>query len=198
MQPNNNYDFIMNPATPPKKAPMGSNSMAMRILIVVGGLFLLAIIAAVFMSFIGNAGSAFNKSAMLSVAQDQTEIQRLASIGEQDSVSQTNKNFSATTTLSIKSEQSELLTFLASNGYTVDPKQLPLKQDAAATSQLESAKSASTFDDAYKKTMQKALQTYQSDLKAAYDDASSDEAKKLLSDSYERATLLLTQLNAGN
>lgn len=195
--PPNNYDFIMNPGDSPKKTPLGGSSMATRILVVVGGLFLLIIVAAVFMSFIGGAGKSFDNAAMLTVAQDQTELQRLSDLGVQESVEQTNKNFSATTKLGIKSDQSTLLSFLAQNGYTIDPKQLPLKQDAAATTQLENAKSASKFDSTYETVMKRALQAYQTDLRTAYE-GSEGEAKQVLNTAYENVTLLLTQLDAGN
>ena len=169
--------------------------MVTRVLVVVGGLFVLAIVAAIAISFLGNAGASFNKGAVLSVAQDQTEIARLSTTGAQDGVSDRVKNFSITTQLSMKSEQAEFQKYLASAGYKIDAKQLLLKQDAAASTALADAKSSSTFDTAYTALMQKKFQTYQADLKAAYEGAS-EKAKQQLSARYDAANLLLLLLRS--
>jgi hypothetical protein len=200
MQPQQtpNYDFIMNPATPPRKSMFGGgSSMAMRILVVVGGLFILAIVAAVLIQVIGGGGGKFNKDAMLSVAQDQTELARLGDRGLQDGVSQSVKNFAITTSLSIKTEQTVLLKYLAENGYKPKDKALLLKQSAATDTQLDEAKSSSTFDTAYTGIMKQSLQTYKQDLSTAYNGAKSDSAKSMLKARYSAADTLLSQLNGG-
>lgn len=197
MQPQQpNYDFIMNPAQPTRKSPFsfgGGSSLAMRILVVVGGLFVVMIIVAILLSAFAQ-NSNFDKAAMLSVAQDQTEIVRLATRGGQDSVSQDNKNFSATAKLGIASEQATLLKYLAAQGYAPDPKELTLKQSSATDAQLDSAKSSSTFDTTYVSVMKKSLTTYKNDLSAAYD-GSSNSTKAVLKARYDAAEMLLTQLN---
>lgn len=191
--PQPNFDFIMNPQQPTKHSPLGGgSSMATRILVVVGGLFVLAIIAAIFMRFLGSGG-AFDKAAMLTVIQDQTEIARLATTGQENSVSQENKNFSVTAKLSLQSDQKILLTYLAEKGYKPNPKTFVLKQSAATDKTLADAKSSSTFDTAYRDIMEKALTTYRQDLSTAYDGAS-DSTKEVLQKQYDSAGLLITQL----
>ncbi len=194
-QPHTDYDFIMNPGNGAKKVPLGGNSMASRIMVVVGGLFLLIIIASIAISFLGNTGKAFNEGAMLGAAQSQSELSRLGALGAQDGVSQSTKNFSLTLKLGMQSEQQKLLAYLATEGFEPDPKELLLKQDVQVDSQLADAKSSSTFDATYKTTMQRELKSYQTDLTAAYEGAN-EAAKKVLSENFKVANLLLTQLES--
>lgn len=172
----------------------GGSSMATRILVVVGGLFILAIVAAILMQVIGGGGGKFSKDAMLSVAQDQTELVRLGDRGVQDSVSETNKNFAITTSLSMKTEQAALLKYLAENGYKPNEKSLLLKQSTETDTRLDEAKSSSTFDTAYTSVMKQSLETYKQDLSTAYSSAKSDTAKSVLKARYSAADTLLLQL----
>jgi predicted outer membrane protein len=197
MQPQQpaNYDFIMNPGTPPRKSMFGGgSSLAMRVLMVVGGVFVLMIIAAVLLQVIGGGGAKFNKGAMLSVVQDQAEIVRLGDRGVKDSTSQAIKNFAITTSLSIKTEQAVLLKYLAENGYKPNDKTLVFKQSAATDTQLDEAKSSSTFDTAYAGIMKQSLEAYKQDLTTAYNSAKSDSTKSVLKVRYSAADTLLVQL----
>ncbi len=192
--PQGQYDFIINPNAAPKKAKfIPSSSMPMRILMVLAGLFVLAIVAAVVVSLLGKGGGAANKDAILSVAQDQTEIIRLSTSGVENSVSQTNKNFSATTKLTMTSSQKELLAFASAKNIKINPKQLPAKQSSTIDTQLATAKSASTFDVVYADVMKRELDSYQADLAAAYKTAGTAGKALLLSES-KSANLLYTQL----
>lgn len=187
------YDFIMNPAPQPKRT-LGGNSMVTRLLIVLGGVFVLLVVAVLFMQLLGKSGSSFDKGAMLSVAQDQTEIIRLADRGTQDAAAQSNKNFAITVELGMKTEQAELLKYLAEHGYKPKDKDLILKQSAQTDAQLDSALSSSAFDTVYAGVMKQQLQTYKQDLSAAYNRAKSDSAKTALKARYGVADMLLTQL----
>lgn len=183
----------MDPATAPKKGGVGGSSMATRLLVVVGGLFVLVLIAGIAFKLLSSSGASFDKTAMLSVAQDQTEIIRLSTLGVESGVQQSVKNFSITTQLGIKSDQTKLLTYLQSRSYKVNPKALILKQNANTDLLLTNAKSSSTFDTAYKDVMAKSLEAYQRDLTRAYE-GSSESAKAVLNENYDSASLLLTQL----
>lgn len=194
------YAFIMDPSKPPRKRLLNGgagNSMAVRLLIVVAGVFVLLVIFVFILKALGGDKGTFNKAAMLSVAQDQAELVHLSTGGVQNSVSQDNKNFSITTQLSSSSQQAALLTYLQSHGYKPGSKQLALKQSAATDSQLSAALTASTFDPTYREVMKSELETYQKDLSTAYNTADS-KAKALLSADYNGAGLLLEQLSDTN
>lgn len=191
--PNGNYDFILNPAQPPKKRLFGGgSSLASRLLLVFGAIFVLVVILGIIIRLLTSSGG-LDKPALLSVAQDQTELIRLSNVGVISSVSQTNKNFSITAQLAMASEQQALLTYLGSNGYKPNAKVLVLKQSAKTDEQLEIAKSSSTFDTAYTTVMEQYLLTYQRDLKLAYESAG-PSGKKVLGANYDSSALLLTQL----
>jgi type II secretory pathway pseudopilin PulG len=192
-QPSPNYDFIMNPGQAPKPQRFGGGSMASRLLLIAGGLFVLVIIVGIVLKLLTGGGGSVNKAAMLSIAQDQTELIRLAQRGSQDSVSQANKNFSVTLDLGMQSEQTALFNYLSKNGVSFKPNELSLKQSANADQQLNSAKSSSTFDQVYEGIMERQLQAYQRDLQSAYQGAGPN-AKKVLSANYDASELFLTQL----
>lgn len=189
----NNYDFIMNPATPSRPPLLGGNALLKRLLIVLGGLFILAIIAAVLAQVLGGGSGGFNKTAMLGIAQDQTQIIHLATDGVDNSTTAANKNFSISAQLSITSQQTDFLKYTASHGLKPKAKALALKQNADVDTQLTSAKSSSTYDSTYSTVMKDALNTYKTDLTSAYDKADS-QGKAILKANFDAANLLLTQL----
>lgn len=193
MQPEQqaNYDFIFNTNQQPNRRN-NNQSMATRILVVVGIAFVVIILLGVVFRMVASNPS-FDKSAMLAVAQQQTEILRLLEAGDDNSVLQSNKNFTVTAELAINSDQKALFTYLAERNYQPNPKELILRQDATASSQLEGAASTSTFDAAYEQVMETALKTYQQDLQNAYD-SGGNSARELLKTQYDHSTLLLRQL----
>ena len=195
MQPQANYDFILNPQQSPQQPRFsggGNQSMAMRVLIVVGGLFALIIAAFIFMSLVSGGG---NKDALLSAAQDQTELLRIAEGAKQNAKLETTKDFTMTLKLTIKSQQAELLAYMSQSNIKVDQKKLILKQSAQTDQRLATAISTNTYDTTYKSVMNDAIKVYQADLSAAYE-ASGETGKPLLRGHYEATELLLEQLNA--
>lgn len=166
--------------------------MAMRLLVVVGIVFIVIVLFGFIFRMVGSNPN-FDKASMLSIAQDQTELIRLTSLGTESSTSQKLKNFSVTARMSLKSDQQQLLTYLSESGYSPDPKQLPLKQDPATDNQLSAAVSSSTFDVTYDGIMERALQNYMTNLSNAYD-SSGENTQKVLKSNYNHANLLLKQL----
>lgn len=191
-QPANNYDFILNPQQNHPKRSLGGGNLGLKLLVIIGGIFVVVVAVVLLMRALGGSNG-LNKPALLSVAQDQTELIRLSSTGTQDSGSQSNKNFSITTKLTVSADQKEFLAYLAKFGYKPDSKDLALKQSAQVDKQLTDARSASNFDVAYHGVMKQALGTYQRDLNAAYNTAG-PEGRELLKKYYNSANLLMTQL----
>ncbi|HXR50424.1 MAG TPA: hypothetical protein VN778_05360, partial [Verrucomicrobiae bacterium] len=84
----NDYSFITNPAPPPKPGlPLPGNSFTARLVIALGGLLVLLILFAIIKSVLGGSS---NQPALLSVAQDQQEINHLTANAAQSSQSQLN------------------------------------------------------------------------------------------------------------
>jgi hypothetical protein len=190
------YNFILDPQQPekPKLFNFNANSMPLRILLVVGILFVLMIVFAVVKSAIGGGGG--STAAVLSVAQDQQELIHLATNAEDSVTTDLGKNFTATALLSLQSEQTELISYLKSNHQKVSPKQLNLKISKSTDEQLAAAKSASTFDDTYVSVMRDKLEAYMADLQKAYSQTKGSKGRALLNEDYQAAQLLQKQLES--
>ena len=195
--PHAQYDFIFNPAQPTKKSlfSFSGGPLLPKILVIVGGFFVLAIILAMVANLGGNKD--FDKAAMLGIAQDQAEISRLLKLGEASAKSQAIMNFNATATLATSSDETTFTTYISSNGLKPSQTDLVLKLDGDATTQLNSALSSGNFDTTYKGVIDKKLETYQTDLTAAYKTAGSN-GKKILAAQYKNAALLRAQLAASH
>lgn len=190
--PQPDYNFILNPETPPKKAVIGGNSTAVRLAVVAGGLVVLAIIALVIMKLL-SSGSGFDKPSLLSVAQDQTAILQTIT-GSQNLTNADLKNAVATTKLTISTQQSELLGYLSNHKFKPNDKVLALKVSAQTRKQLLDAQASSSLDDTLKTILNDQLSNYQKDLSIAFNKAG-PAGKKILKSHYEQNVMLLQQLN---
>lgn len=191
--PQPDYNFILNPETPPKKAVIGGNSMAARIAIVAGGLVVLAIIALVIMKLL-SGGSGFDKPSLLSVAQDQTAMVQLLSSTAPTLTNANIKNAATTTQLTLGTQQAELLSYLATHKYKPNQKALALKVSSQDQKQLQDASTSSNLDSTLKTVLNDKLTVYQRDLTTAFNKAG-PQGKELLKNHYDQTTLLLQQLN---
>jgi len=194
----NPYDFILNPAKPPKpsklsKLPGSSNPLVFKLVLLAGGALLLMLTITVITNLL-SSGTRSNVSALTSIAQTQNEIVRVAERGATNATQQNVKNLAVTTQLSVATQQQQLLAYMARNGTKVSSKQLKLKQDAKTDQKFTLAKQTSTFDAVFSKTMQTQLQSYAADLKELFDVATSENQRTLLSTDYTQAQLLLSQV----
>ena len=190
------YDFIMNPnQPPPKKAGLpGGNSTATRALFFSGAIFLLLVGFMIVRSIL-SGGS--NLSSFVSVAQDQQALIHLTTnAAEQDDLSVSNQNFAATAQLSLTSAQTGLVTYLQDNGQKVDVKQLSAKISTATDERLTTAAAATTYNQTFQEIMKTKLTDYISHLQQTYDQSEGETGRALLSDQYDQAQLLLTQLES--
>ncbi len=197
------YGFIVQPPKPPRRGLSlpglsGGSSLVVRIIVVLGGLLILLIIFAVIKGLLGGGG---NTQALVTVGQDQQEMIHILTgtgqIGQQQAVlSDSNQNFSATAKLSLTSAQTQLVTYMKTNGKKVSTKTLGLKVSPATDQQLTAAASNTTYDTTFKQIMQSKLTNYESALNTAYKQTKGPKGRKLLIDEYKGARLLQTQLNS--
>jgi predicted outer membrane protein len=167
--------------------------MAARLAVVLGGITLLAIVALVVMKLLGG-NSGFDKPSLLSVAQDQTAITQLLTSTAQNTNTANLKNAVVSTQLTIATQQTELLSYLAEHRYKPKDKELSLKVSGKLQKQLQDAQSTSNLDSTLKTLLNDQLGIYQRDLSAAFNKAGPN-GKKLLKSHYEQTNLLLEQLN---
>jgi hypothetical protein len=209
MQPNNpyqpvpppqphEYDFLVNSQKPPKRSFSlpGNSSKPIRIAIVVGGLLILIIVFSVIKSALSGGG---NTQALITVGQDQQQIIHITTSitqgDQQTSLSTTNQNFAVTANASLTSAQTQLVAYMKTNGHKVSAKTLGLRVSANTDEQLKTAIANTTYDSTFQSVMQTQLSNYEQALRAAYKQTSGPKGRKLLTDQFNGAQLLLQQLN---
>ncbi len=195
-QPNQGspYDFIINPPTQPKKTlipKIGGSSFAKKLILIVGGALILIIIMWIVGTIIG--GSDVNEDDIVSLAQSQQEIARVAEQGEQ-SGDQTIKNLAKSTQLTMSSQKQEWLQFLSERGVEVDDRRLELKKNDASDQRLTAALSTNTFGAAFLEIMGIYFNDYLALLEADFTKSSDTEQQELISKHYQQTRLLVEQL----
>ncbi len=192
--PNHNpYDFIMNPGKPPKKGfSAGLPPLALKILLVLGGVFLVMVLVAIVLSF--GSSKSIGKAELIGLAQTQQEIIRISDEGASAAVQQTTKNLATTAVLAIQTQQTQLLTLLEKNGIKTDDKQLALKQDANTDLKFKEATATSTFDTTFSQVIEEQLRAYAVTLQAYYNKTGSKSQRDMFGTDYTQAQLLLSQV----
>lgn len=184
--PEPDYDFIMAANHKPKKPilPRGNSKQSRIVIVVVGAVVLVAILAIV-AALINRASSAGHDTLVLA-AQEQTELIRISTIGVDKARDPGTKNLAVTAQLSLKSDQTALLSHVK-----VSPKELAFGKNTKTDIALTTAEQSNKFDEAFTAELKKELATYQKTLKTAYDEASSKKLKTTLSDNYTHANTLI-------
>jgi hypothetical protein len=183
---------------PQKKFPLpGSNSsLPIRIGLVAGGLVALLIIFNIVKGLLAGPS---NFPYYMSVIQDQQEITHLSSLAlQQEDLSTSHKNFAATSQVSVKSAQSDLVKLLIANKKKVDDKQANLKVSTATDARLETALASGTYNTVFSEVMQEQLATYKKDLNTVYNKTQSQGNRRLLKNQYDQADLLIIQLGVAS
>lgn len=189
----NDYAFIVNPQQAPKKKLLGGSSVAVRVGIVLGGIFLLLITFVISRNLLTSGSS--NKSALVAVVSEQKELVRLTSNMSLKGtpLSGKTKNAAITTELSVGSARTELIKYMAKNGQKIDQKELLYSSSSLNDNQLKAAIASGNYDATASDVLKAQLVSYQTDLKTAYNKTSGSVGREILSRQYDAATLLLKQ-----
>jgi hypothetical protein len=189
----NPYEFITNPAKPPKPktGPLGGNSIVGIIIAVVASAIALIIVVVIIMNIAFSGKGNFNS--MIKVAQTQTELARVAALGKQGLSDSNVAGAAVNTRLTMLTQQQRVVTYLGTNSQKVDSKRLALLKDTTVDKQFQTAKATSTFDLVFTQVMRQQLVDYAAVLKNAHKQAPGNEARKLLAADYEQTALLLKQ-----
>ncbi len=192
MPPNqqNPYDFILN-NNQPSRSPLGGNSMAVRIAVVVGGLVLLIIIAVVISSFLGGSDKAQNQR-LLEITQSQGEIIRVSALAtDQKTKSTEARVLAANTRIATTSSQQKTKQLLAKRGIgdKAVTKQLGAGKNPKNDAALDEATKNNRFDETLTALLNTQLTSYQKLVQAAYENGTPSE-QKILKSEFENAKLL--------
>lgn len=188
----NQYDFILNPEQP--KANGGifgpDSSKATKIAVVAIGAIFLIILAVVFMNLL-TRGSKQATNRLVSIAQEQSEISRISSIGVTNARTSPTKGYANSVKLSIDTSQKDILGLLSKRGLKTDQKLLNKKQDKKTDKKLEDARLTNRFDDVFSQIVHYQLSSYRSHLESAYKDTASASEKDVLKKNIASADILL-------
>lgn len=190
----NPYDFIVNPGKPTKPSRIGNlnflqNKLVKYILIGFAAILLLIIAIDVI------SGGGPNPAPFQTVAEDQTEVLRVASLAaQQTTMGQASFNCAVTIQATLNSNLGLLLSVAASDGLQINTKQLSAFDDATTTQDLSNAANNGNYDSVFLGIMQTYLANYQKALKLAYDDSTYTNMRLLLRNEYNSASLLITQV----
>jgi hypothetical protein len=188
------YDFIMKSDGSRKPKSIGlpsTSSTPMRIAILGGGLVVLILAFGIFTSILNRPK--VSTAELISLAQTQAELARVAAIGGANGNSQALLNSAYTISLSVGSDNRQLLIYMTKSKIPMTAKTLVLKKNPQTDARLASALTTSTFDSTFSDIIQQQLVNYQKSLKAAYNANPGPNGQKLLAAEYKSATLLLTQ-----
>lgn len=143
-------------------------------------------------SLLGGGG---NLLPAITVAQDQTELARVAAEGSNQAVQQTTLNLAETTNLSLTSSQSQWVSYLAAAGHQLSPTQLSATKNLKTDQELTAAAADSNYDSVFVNVMQSELAGYIRDIQAAYPTVG-PKGKTLLKNDFQGAKLLAQQAAA--
>lgn len=189
----NNFDFILNPAQPAKKPPLGGNN-ALKLLVVVGGVVvLLVLVLFVVFSLLKPKTPTTD---VVNIIQRQEEVIRLASLGESEAKTEDMKGLSYSIDLSVSTNQDQAQAYLKAMGGEISEEQLGLKRNATTDKLLEDAKVTSTYDTALRGVYETELTKYLNELQTAYKATGSAKLKTILSNSFDAGKMLLEQAQA--
>lgn len=186
-QPPGEFDFINNPIKPGKKSLFGGDRKSMLI-IIGGGIGLLTVILLIGSLFFGGDP---DRKVLIDVAQKQSEIISLASMGADDGGTNQTKSFGYSVQLSVTTDQQLLVAQMTKKG-KVKPKEIAAVVSPKLASELEDAQLNGRFDEAFAVAMKQELTEYQQELKAANATVGSEKARELLTKDFDNATLLLS------
>jgi hypothetical protein len=191
----NQYDFIMNPAPPPRRRLLPTGGSLIQKVAIYGGVLLVVLIA---LGVVKNMITASHVSPyLLSVAQDQQELIHLSTnASAESSLTNAHKNFAISAKLGLTSEQGQLLTYMKKNGKKVKGKTLNLSISTATDITLKSAATTGDYDRQFTEIMEQKLMVYQSHLVMAKSQTSGPKGRLLLNNQQNSAKLLQQMLES--
>lgn len=153
---------------------------------------MLTILILVFSLMFGGSNS--NTDKLLGITKEQTELIRIADLGQQKAGGEPAKSLAVNTKLTITSQQQSLSNYLKNNGKKkLSTKDITGSQNSEADKQLAAAETNGRFDDVFINVMNEGLADYQDSLQSTYDSISGNNAKQLLAEDYQQVKILLGQ-----
>ena len=164
-----------------------------RIWLVLAGLIVLAIIAAVALSALAPKS---NTASLVSIAERQQEIVRVSTAAIQLTTNPDAQNFVANVQASITSSQNQVLAYLAAHKVKPKTATLAIDHSTQTDTTLATAATANDYDGAVTQNLSGQLQTYEQLLQSTYKQTTDPQVRVLLQADFNGASLLLKQATA--
>lgn len=191
-QPQQNpYEFITNPAQPPKQ-PLFGGSMKSRILVVVIGLILIMIIGGVISTILSSAGKASRQQLKTALAE-QVEIIRVSELGKNDALTSETRGYATTVNYVMKTNQISLEDRLKVQKIKVEKVERAAKFNPKTEEALKAASSNNRYDEVMTETLDKLLSEHQKTLRSAYNSNENEKTRVVLQKNFKDAELLLVK-----
>ena len=177
MQPQNPYDFIMDPSK--LKQPAGPNNSKNKIVVMIAlGLVMITVLVIGFV-FITSIGKADNED-LISLRAEQTELLRIMDIGKKDLTDSSLKNRLTSMQAFVSSDGVILDNLLNKRGVSVTKEQLISKKDSDVDDALEKAKQEGSLDAKMLEVVSDISNSYYKTLKDSLATATTKIEKDLL------------------
>lgn len=187
--PNNPYDFITDTSVT-KKPLFDHTSTKNRVILIVGGIFLLFIAMGVISSIL-SSGKKTYISNLKSIYAEQQEVIRISDMGAKDALSPTTRNYAETVSLSVKTQQQQISELISKNKSKVEPAEANIKKSSKTDEALTAAQAANRFDDAITEAINKQLDSYKLSLDVAHASAESQSTKQKLEKMYSETLVII-------
>lgn len=183
------FDFIMNPQKPTKKSLLPPMSPKTRLMVYISlgiiGVLLIIIIAS---SLLGGGSSGTEQ--VVKIAQQQNEIIRISTLGNQKAGGTQAKKLAAITNSTISSDQKNTLSYLEKQDKKLKDKELRLLQDKEVDTDLTNAERNGRFDEVFTKIILEKLNEYQTTMQAVFPQLG-PKGKDLLDKQFKNVDLIL-------
>lgn len=202
MDPNNNsgagapppfqpgsYDFITNPAKPPKKGPFAFITASKSGLLMAVGAGLIVIMLFVILYSVLFGGTS-NRDVLLSVARQQSKVIALSEEGAKNGGTSQTQGFAIAVQLSVETERNQMITLINKSG-KVKTKDFSAGVSAEAEKKLETAQNNGRYDEEFINLLRQELANYQRTLETTNTQVSGPNTKALIASTYANTELLL-------
>jgi hypothetical protein len=182
------YDFILNAKSSKTPSTGGVKGGPKLLYVAIGGV-LLVVVLFIVLSLGKGSG---NSQGLVSIAEQQTELARVAALNSDQLTSESTMDYAITTQLSMITAQQTLLSYLKANGVTIDPSKLAQQAtDPRTDAALTAAQSNGSLDSAMTSELTTELERYNATLRSVYQQSSSPTTQALLKGFFDDSNLLL-------
>ena len=183
------YDFILQAETPNTQSPW--QRLNKKVLVIIGAalLFIIVVVMMILSSMSAQASDQ-QKKRLLGIAEQQTEIIRVAEIGSNDSSNTKTQARAQAIKDSLESSLNDTNQLLQARGFQPAEDELNAAQNSATDQALKKADAYGNFDKTFEKIIDTQLLEYQRAVLAAQKSGNQQE-QQLLGSAYDEANSIL-------